>query len=196
MNDSQAERRDMGYDPFGDVKGFLSGGSIAAKFPKVGAEFEGTVISFRMAQRTHIDSGEPLYWEGKQTVEESELKFPASKNNPAMQLVMEVQGEPTGITWDTNRYIEREVPDDDGVRTLYITGNLQRAFVKALRDAGGADVEPGAYVKVVRGNDTKAPGSKYFSYTYAVTWTPADKNTKAATDFVSKEEGGDNPFAD
>lgn len=186
----------MAYDPFSDVKSFLTGGSVAAKFPEVGHEFEGTVVAFRMAQRTDIDSGEPLYWEGKKPTQASALKFEESKKSPAMQLVVEVQGEPTGITWDTNRYIPRKLPDDDGMRTMYVTGNLQRAFSKALREAGNAEIETGAYVKVVRGEDTKAPGSKYMSYTYAVTWTPAADNTKAATDLVNSEpDGGGDPFA-
>lgn len=188
----------MAQDPFGDVKGFLSGGSVAAKFPEVGSEFEGTVVAFRMAQRTHIDSGEPLYWEGKKPVEESALKFEASKQSPAMQLIVEVQGEPTGITWDTNRYIPRELVDDDGMRTLYVTGNLQRALAKALRDApAGSEIEPGAYVKVTRGEDAKVPGSKYLSYTYTAEWTPASANSKAATDFVGDPDAADggDPFA-
>jgi hypothetical protein len=186
----------MTQDPFGDVRSFLTGGSVAAKFPEVGSTFEGTVVAFRMAQRTHIDSGEPLYWEGKKPVEVSQLKFEESKKSPAMQLVMEVQGEPTGITWDTNRYVPRKLPDDDGLRTMYVTGNLQRALAKALRDANGAQVEAGAYVKVTRGGDAKIPGSKYLSYTYTAEWTPASGNSKAATDFVGDPEtdGGD-PFA-
>lgn len=185
----------VAYDPFNEVKQFMSGGSIAAKFPKVGFEFEGTVLSFRVTQRTHINSGEPLYWEGRETVEESKLKFEASKSNPAKQLLLEVKSEPTGITWETNRYIEKAVPDDDGVRTMYINGNLQKAIAKALRDAGNADIEVGAYVKVVRGEDVKQPGSKYFSYTYTVQWTPAEGNTHAATDLVNEPTADGDPFA-
>ncbi len=186
----------MGQDPFGDVKGFLTGGSVAAKFPEVGFTFEGTVVAYRMAQRTHIDSGEPLYWEGKKPTEESKLQFEASKKSPAMQLIMELQGEPTGITWDTNRYIPRKLPDDDGMRTLYVTGNLQRALAKALRDASGAEIETGAYAKITRGEDAKVPGSKYLSYTYTAEWTPASANSKAATDFVGDPDAADgDPFA-
>jgi len=182
-------------DPFGvqqEAKKFLSGGSIAAKFPKKGFTFEGTVLSFRMAQRTDMKSGEPLYWESRQTVEESKLKFESSKDNPAMQLLLEVQGEPTGITWKTNQYIEEAVPDDDGVRTMYVTGGLQKALSKALRDAGNADVEKGAYVKVTRGESVKM--GDFMGFTYKAEWTPAADNSQAANSFV-KGEGGD-PFAD
>lgn len=187
-------------DPFGvqqEAKKFLSGGSIAAKFPKVGHVFEGTVLGFRMAQRTDMKSGEPLYWEGRQTVEESKLKFESSKDSPAMQLIMEAQGEPTGITWKTNQYIEEAVPDDDGVRTLYVTSGLQKALAKALRDAGDADVEKGAYIHVTRTKSVKA--GDFWAFGYDVKWTPAADNSKAATALVNSPDGadeGENPFAD
>jgi hypothetical protein len=185
-------------DPFGvdkEVQGFLGGGSTAAKFPTVGHSFEGTVLGYRMAQRTHMKSGEPLFWEGRQTVEESKLKFESSKGSPAMQLIMEVQGEPTGVTWETNQYIEKALPDDDGVRTLYVVSGLQKALAKALRDANGAQVEKGAYIKVTRGKSVKA--GDFMAFTYTVEWTPAADNSKAATDFVESDGGeGADPFAD
>lgn len=192
-------------DPFGvknEVRGFLSGGSIAAKFPENGFTVEGTILSFRLSQRTHIDSGEPLFWEGKSPTEESKLQFASSRENPANQLLIEVQGEPTGITWETNRYVEKAVPNDDGVRTFYVTGGLQKAVAKALRDAGNADLEQGAYLKVTKTSEFKRAGSKYFSFVFEATYTPAASNGKAAADFVKSPDGsegegeGSNPFAD
>jgi hypothetical protein len=185
----------MGYDPFSDVKQFMSGGSVAAKFPKVGFVVEGTVLSFRVSQRTAMKSGEPLYWEGKQTVEESKLKFESSKSSPANQLLLEVQSEPTGVTWETNQYIEKKLPDDDGVRTMYIHGNFQKALGKALRDAGGADIEKGAYIKATRKESVKM--GDFMGFTYDVEWTPAKSNAKAATDFVGDPDAdGTDPFAE
>jgi hypothetical protein len=196
----QAERHnDMAYDPFNpDPNSFLSGGSIAAKFPRDGYTVEGTVLSFRMAQRTDINSGEPLFWENKKPTESSKLKFEASKNQPAMQLLLEIQGEPTGETWETNRYIRKEVPDDDGVRTMYVTGGLQKALSKALKDAGGAQVEKGAYVKVTKTGETRIPGSDFFAFNYVAQWTPARDNPKAgsaeAGDFLTQPPE-DDPFS-
>lgn len=187
-------------DPFStgsvdqEVRGFLSGSSIAAKFPTVGHVFEGTVIGYRMAQRTHIKSGEPLYWEGRQTVEESKLQFASSKASPAKQLLLEVQGEPTGITWETNQYIEKSLQDDDGVRTLYVVSGLQKALAKGLKDAGDAPIEKGAYIKVTRGKSVKA--GDFMAFTYTVEWTPASSNDKAATDLVNSDpDAGGDPFA-
>lgn len=190
----QKGTRVMAIDPFSEVKQFLSGSSVAAKFPKVGAVVEGTVLSFRVTQRTDMKTGEPLYWEGRQTVKESALQFEASKNSPAKQLLLEVQGEPTGITWETNQYIEKPLRDDDGVRTMYIHGAFQKALAKALKDAGNVDVEAGAYIKVTRGQSFKAGDFMAFSYT--VEWTPAASNTKAATDFAKEATPDGDPFAE
>lgn len=187
-------------DPFSadaaKAAAFLGGGTVSAKFPKEGFVVEGTILSFRMAQQTDMESGELLFWEGKEQVEQSKLKFPQSAR-PCEQLVIEMQCEPTGVTWETNRYVERQLPDDDGTRTLYVKGGLQAAIGKALRDAGVRAPEIGGYLKVQRGKDTKRPGSKYFSYSYTAAYTSADRNDKAAGQFLAQGEGGQragNPF--
>ncbi|MFH8805307.1 hypothetical protein ACH4F6_38160 [Streptomyces sp. NPDC017936] len=170
---------------------FLGGGTVAAKFPKPGFTVEGTIIAWRMAPQTDMESGELLFWEGRDKVEQSKLRNPATAK-PVEQLVIELQGEPTGITWETNRYVEKPLPDDDGVRTLYVKGSLQFAVGKAMREAGKPNQAPeiGAYLKVQRGQDTKRPGSKYFSYSYVAQYTPAEQNTKAAGNFLAQGEGG------
>jgi len=185
-------------DPFStdnEVRGFLSGGSIAAKWPKVGAVVEGDVLSYRMSQQTHMKSGEPLFWEARQKVEESKLNFASSKDNPAMQLLLELACEPTGMTWETNQYIPKRIPDDDGVRTAYVSGGLQKALTKALRDAENAQVEKGAHVKIIRGDSVKA--GDFMAYSYTAEWTPAADNGSAANKFLTApaegEEAG-NPF--
>lgn len=175
-----------------DPDSFLSGGSVAAKWPEVGFTVEGTVLGFTMSQRTHIDSGELLFWEARKAKEESKLASPTGAK-PVMQLLLDLQCEPTGITWETNRYIEKAIPDDDGKRTAYVYGGLQRAVSKALKDAGSR-VEKGAYVKITRGQDVKVTGSQYFSYTYTAVWTPAAKNDRAAQAFAS-QDANDDPWA-
>lgn len=183
-------------DPFSadaaKAAAFLGGGTVAAKFPKPGFVVEGTIQAFRMAQQTDMESGELLFWEGKEQVEQSKLKFPQNAR-PCEQLVIEIQGEPTGITWETNRYVERQLPDDDGMRTLYVKGSMQAAIGKALREAGVRAPEIGGYLKVARGQDTKRPGSKYFSYTYAAQYTPAAQNGHQAAGFLAGGEGGEAP---
>ncbi|MGY5634164.1 hypothetical protein ACW7N6_38130 [Streptomyces sp. UC1A3] len=180
-------------DPFSadaaKAAAFLGGGTVAAKFPREGFVVEGTITSFRMAPQTDMESGELLFWEGKEKVEQSKLKFPDTAKQ-VEQLVIEMQGEPTGITWETNRYVEKQLPDDDGVRTLYVKGGLANAVGKALRDAGVRAPEIGGYLKIQRGKDAKRQGSKYFSYTYTAQYTPASQNGEAAGQFLSQGEGG------
>lgn len=189
----------MGSSPFDSSEDsregsdFLSGGAISAQFPEVGFVVEGTVLSASMRDQTDMDSGEILYWVGKEKVEQS--KIPEGTRNPrvARQMLLELQCEPTGKRWESLKYIEVPVPDDNGIRMLYVKGGVQHALKKALKEAGNAPVEKGAYVRIVRGKDAKRPGSKYWSYTYTATWTPADQNMKAAASFV--DEADDDPFA-
>jgi hypothetical protein len=183
-------------DPFADADSFLSGGSnVAAKWPTVGFEFEGEVIGWDGPnQMTDMDTGEPLYWEGSKKVPESKVKnMRIAEKNPAMQLLVHVQGPVTGKTWETNQYIEKSLPDDDGVRTMYVHGELQKAIKKALREAGGAALEKGAHVKVKRTAPVKK-GNGFFGYTYEATWTPAPVDPNAALNAAGgPEEDGDEP---
>lgn len=167
---------------------FLGGGTVAAKFPQPGFVVEGTILSFRMAQQTHKDSGELLFWEGKERVEQSKLQFPQSAK-PVDQLIIEIQGKPTGITWETNRYVEKQIPDDDGVRTLYVKGSMQKALGKALRDAGVRAPEIGGYIKVTRGQDVKYGNN--WGHTHTAQYTRADQNGEAAGQYLAQS---DDPF--
>jgi hypothetical protein len=169
------------------------GGSVAAKFPKPGFVVEGTIESFRMAQQTDMNSGELLFWEGKERVKQSDLKFPATAK-PVDQLVIELQGEPTGVTWETNQYIEKALPEDDGMRVLYVKGRMAGAIGKAMKEAGVDAPEIGGYLKVARGADVKLSGSK-FAHTFVAQYTPAAQNTKKAGQFLAASEGeAPNPF--
>lgn len=176
---------------------FLGGGrTVAAKFPKNGHKVEGTVTAFRMAQRTHIDSGDLLFWEGKKPTEQAKLKYPATAQ-PCMQLIVDLQCEPAGITWETNRYIEKALPEDDGMRALYVTGDLQRAVGKALQDAGHKAPEIGGYLEVVKTEEKRIEGTSFTRYVYAARYTPAAQNEKATEAYFAT--GGDgtppDPFA-
>lgn len=173
---------------------FLDGGaSVAVKFPKEGFEVEGTVLGWQgPVQQIDMNSGEPLFWEKKQKTKESELKFEASKSNPAEQLLIELQCQPTGVTWKTNRYIKEDLPEDDGVRTAYVHGELQKAISKGRREAAQkynlgrtfAPLEEGARLKLIRGQDRKMPNGM-FGFTYSAVWTPAANNP----DFTSQADG-------
>lgn len=173
--------------PGRSAEDFLDGGaSVAAKWPKVGFVVEGDVIGWspQAVQMFDMKSGEPLYWEGKVKVKESELRYPeTSKLNPALQITIDLQCEPTGVTWESNRYIRKEVPDDDGVRRLYVHGQIAAAIRKARQQAAQqyklstrtAPLEDGAHVTVTRGEDKKF-ANDYYGFTFTAVWTPAKNN--------------------
>lgn len=187
---------------------FLDGGaSVAAKWPKEQFVVEGDVIGWSPAaiQMTDLKTGEPLYWENKVKTKESELRFPeTSKTNPCLQITIDLQCEPTGVTWKTNRYIREEVPDDDGVRTMYVNGQLAAAIRKARQQAAqkykmgvrSAPLEAGAHVKVVRGEDKKFQND-YFGFTFEAEWTPATHNPAYQNAQLDATEGPgtDDPWA-
>jgi hypothetical protein len=171
-----------------------NGGRVTAKFPTENFTVEGTILGWsKPFQATHIDSGEPLFWEGKKKTEESKLRFEASKENPVLQMPVELQCVPTGVTWETNRYKKVAVPDDDGVRTLYVAGAMRKAIAKARRDADNAPLEVGAYLKVTRGEDVKMPND-YYGFTFTAEWTRAEDNKhyKTESDGFLEED----PFED
>lgn len=153
-----------------DIKGFLMGGGVAAKFPKIGYQIEGTVTSFRMQQQRDYDTGELLFWKD---------------GNKRMQLLIVMDTEEQGSFDENGEPVE--VPDDDGQRTLYVKGALQKAIGRALKEAG-AELEEGGYLKVKRVKDLPKTNPKFKApYGFAVQYTPAAKNSKAATDFAKSD---------
>lgn len=185
----------MSNDPFSSkaAEDFLSGGATAAKWPRVGHVVEGTVTKFSMAQQTDYESGELLYWQGNSRVVESEAE---DKIRPVMQLLLELQCEPTGETWEGLQNVRKALPDDDGARTAYVKGALQAALKEALRTAS-AKLEAGAYVRIERTADGPKSNPKFAApHRYAAVWTPAAQNPKALAEFESDAPtADDNPFA-
>src|SRR5512139_4280936 len=88
---------EMAHDPFSEkaAENFLEGAATAAKWPKPGYVVEGTVLSYRMDHQKDYETSEPLYWEGKRRVIES---LATDKSRPVTQMIMEIQGAPTGET--------------------------------------------------------------------------------------------------
>lgn len=177
----------MSEDPFSAeeaaVAQFISGGSApAAKFPAIGSFVEGTVTGLRLQQQTDADTKEPLFWENNRPTPQSMLKFPQTARK-CDQLLVDLQGEPTGITyqWDAvnERHVEVALDDDDGVRTLYVKGRLQIALAQTLKEAGVKVPKIGSYLKVVRASNVKSK-IQGRAYTYDVSYIPPEKNEKAA----------------
>ena len=123
----------MSQDPFSsqvpatvDADDFLmAGGGIAAKFPEIGHSYTGIVLSKRSEQQRDYDDASVLKtWDD---------------GNPMMQVVVELQTDSEG-TFDSDGEAV-EVEDDDGIRSLYVKGPLQRAIRDAVRKSGAPTLE-------------------------------------------------------
>jgi hypothetical protein len=92
-----------------DVNEFLlSGGVPAAKFETPGTSCTGKITFLKVEQQREIDSGKPKYWDD---------------GTPQMQIVCHVQ---TSMR-------DPQIPDDDGMRALYIRNNMKAAVGAAVR---------------------------------------------------------------
>lgn len=164
---------------------FLSGQrekTVAAKFPKVGAEIDGTILSWRMAQQTDNDTRELLFWENKRPTPQSKVAFPAQAR-PVEMMVIEYQGDATGVTWEGKDYEEVQLSEDDGKRTLYITGGKIQALFQALQAANlQLPEQEGGRIQMRRERSVKAEGAKYASHAFTAKYTPADQNPRRAQD--------------
>jgi len=169
----------MSQDPFSQ---FLSGGLVSAKFPTVGYVVEGTVTAAAMKQQSEYEGGAPKFW---------------SDGSPAMQMVLDMECAPTGETWETTRYIRKALPDDNGMRALYVKGNLQKALTQALRDAN-AKFEIGGRLRVERIADGPQKDKQRLpAYEFKCEWTVPNQNSAAANDFLDSTQAAteENPFA-
>jgi hypothetical protein len=106
----------------------LAGGVASAKF-----ETPGTTVSGKIArppevqQQREIDTGKPKFWDD---------------GKPRQQLVIHLQTADRAA----------DDPDDDGVRAVYVRGNMLRAVREAVRKSG-AKLEPGGELTVTYAAD-------------------------------------------
>ena len=93
-----------------DPNAFLMGNSSrSAKFESEGDVSVGFITHYEMRQQTDIKTGAAKTWDD---------------GNPMMQLV---------VTIDTEA---RDDDEDDGARTVYIKGQMQKAVADAIRKSG------------------------------------------------------------
>ena len=102
-------------------KFLMGGGAKSATFKSSGDSVSGVIASMEERQQTDFDSGELLEWkDGK----------------PRMHLV---------VTLLTDESVDE---DDDGMRRLYVKGNLQRAIREAVLKSGSRTIKDGACLTV------------------------------------------------
>lgn len=106
----------------GDPNSFLMGaGGKSAVFKNHDDQVWGRIVHFELRQQTDFDSGAPLVWDD---------------GNPRMQLA---------VTLQTN---DRDDDDDDGLRNIYVKGQMQKALAGAVVKAGATGIAEGGQVLV------------------------------------------------
>ena len=111
------------------VNDFLMGGSGAsAKFEQPGDLIAGTITAMRTEQQTNFKTGQAKFWDNGNKIE---------------QLVISVQTE------------QRESPDDDGIRNLYVKGSAKvgsqsshDAVRTAVQNAGAKSLDVGGWLSL------------------------------------------------
>lgn len=173
-------------DPFApraqvDPDDFLmGGGATTAKFPVIGTEYTGIVRTKRAEQqRDYDDPSVLLVWKD---------------GNPRMQVVVELECEPAGYTFDKAGG-KVDLPDDDGMRSLYVKGQLQTVIRDAVRKAGAPVLEIGGRLTVAYVADGKQDNPRYNPpKIFSAVYYPA---AQVASDeaLMRGSEGAPNPFA-
>ena len=130
------------YDPNAFLMG---GGARSARFETVGDTVIGLVTSMEMRQQTDFKTNELLFWQD---------------GNPRMQLV---------VTLET---MAREDADDDGLRNVYIKGQMQKAVADAIKRAGERGIGQGGklgikFVATATPTDPRLSGAKQYTASYA-----------------------------
>ncbi|ARQ95507.1 hypothetical protein I5G81_gp68 [Mycobacterium phage Shandong1] len=119
-----------------DSYGFLGGGGPAsAKFKTYGDTVGGVItVEPEQRQQTDLNTNEPLTWKD---------------GSPRMQLVVTVQT-------DLN---DPEIEDDDGLRRLFVKGEMRKAVQKAVIAAGAKGLDVGGELHVTYVGDGEKKGN-------------------------------------
>lgn len=105
-----------------DPNDFLMGaGGKSATFHSHNDECWGTIIHYEMRQQTDFDSGAVKTWDD---------------GNPMMQVVVTLQTD------------EQDDEEDDGLRKLYVRGQMQKAFASAIVKVGAKGIAEGGRIFV------------------------------------------------
>lgn len=107
----------------------MAGGVPACKFPTIGTTAKGTIVASQVTQQTDIKGTPKTFDDG----------------NPMQQVVITLQTD----------LRDPAINDDQGLRKLYVKGQMQAAIRDALR-AAGARLEAGGILAVQYESDKPA----------------------------------------
>jgi hypothetical protein len=133
----------------------LAGGITSAKFETPGTTVSGIITRPPEVQRQReLDTGKPKFWED---------------GKPRQQIVIHLQ--------TTSR--DPEVEDDDGIRALYVRGNMLKAVREAVRKHGaGVRLETGGVLTVTYTGDGERRAAGFNPpKLYSASYTPAAQAT-------------------
>lgn len=173
----------MTNDPFADkstqdVDAYLSGGgAVTAKFPTTGTDYEGIVIAKVMQhQRDYDEPNFGLYWvDGKKRKFREDAVPPGAK--PVMMAVVTLQTAARG-TFDKDGN-PQDVPNDNGVRALYVRGAMQKSIRDAVRTSGAPTLELFGKLRILHSALGKQDNPKYNPpKLFEAVFTPASKVAK------------------
>lgn len=151
-----------------DPNAFLMGGGArSASFKAIGDQVQGTILSCVTRQQTEPGGKLKTYDDG----------------NPMMQLV---------VTLLTN---EQDDEDDDGLRAIYVKGQLRAALRAAILKAGEHGIAEGGEL-VVRFSSELPPQTKGFSAAkqYRVGYRPPSRQVEIPGDDGATQGSEDDGF--
>ncbi len=139
----------------------MSGGSTSAKFPTPGTTVTGVICRPpEVQQQRDFTTGEPKFWDD---------------GKPMQQLQVQLQTTEKDMS----------VPDDDGVRAVYVKGQMQKAVREAVRKAGASGLEIGGTLTITyTGNGEAKRGLP--PKLYSASYIPAAAG--AANEFLGQGE--------
>jgi hypothetical protein len=159
----------------------MQGSSVGAQFPKVGHSYSGTIVQIGKArQQTDLSTKQPKFFDDGVT--------------PRMQVPVTLATDARGkfVREDNSSPWELEdIPDDDGVRTLWVAADMQRAIrdavVQARKDHGLSPEqlpgpEVGGHLTVTRAKSKAAKKAGWSGqHTFEAVYVPASANAGASS---------------
>lgn len=157
----------------------MAGGGVGAQFPKVGHSYSGTILSIgKPRQQTDLSTKKPKFFEDGVT---PRMQTPVTMATGARgKFVREDNSSPWELV---------DIPDDDGVRTLWVAADMQRAIRDAVLAARKEHnltpeqlpgPEVGGHLTVTRGK-SKAKKQAGWSgqHTFDAVYVPRSQNEGA-----------------
>lgn len=152
---------------------FLMGSGIkSAQFPNRGDQVVGAVTREpEVQQQVDYDTNKPLFWEDGKPRLQAKIVLQTGERDP-------------------------EDPQDDGMRAVYIKGQLQKAVAAAVRAAGATRIEVGGLLTVTYMADGEKKSAKLNApKIYTAEYVKPDVVTQVADPVDAGTAGADKPPA-